>query len=119
MARIAAKGRLPESAPAETLDGATTRQISNKATDDKTIVTNPLARGNVILCRVAGILLGPKYKFVNSPPFDVTNWDPALTQQVLTAAIAKNKNINVIISDFGPSLVGALPVFKKESRDYG
>ena len=70
------------------------------------------------LQELAGLksVLGPKYKFVNSPPFDVTNWDPALTQQVLTAAIAKNKNINVIISDFGPSLVGALPVFKKFHR---
>jgi ribose transport system substrate-binding protein len=46
----------------------------------------------------------------------VTNWDPALTQQVLTAEIAKNDKIDVIISDFGPSLVGALPVFKKFNR---
>jgi ribose transport system substrate-binding protein len=61
-------------------------------------------------------VLGPEYKFINSPPFDVTNWDPALTQQVLTADIAKNDKIDVIVSDFGPSLVGALPVFKKFNR---
>ena len=58
-------------------------------------------------------VLGPEYVFVNSAPFEVTNWDPALTQQVLTAAIAKHDKIDVIISDFGPSLVGALPSFAK------
>ena len=56
-------------------------------------------------------VLGPEYVFVNAAPFEVTNWDPALTQQVLTAAIAKHDKIDVIISDFGPSLVGALPSF--------
>ena len=61
-------------------------------------------------------MLGPEYKFINPAPFDVTNWDPALTQQVLTAEIAKNPKIDVIVSDFGPSLVGALPLFKKSGR---
>ena len=45
-----------------------------------------------------------------------TNWDPALTQKVLSAAIAKYPKIDVIVSDFGPSLVGALPEFKKSGR---
>jgi ribose transport system substrate-binding protein len=57
-----------------------------------------------------------KYKFIGQQPFEPTNWDPALTQQVLTAAIAKNPKIDVIVSDFGPSLVGALPAFTKSSR---
>jgi ribose transport system substrate-binding protein len=61
-------------------------------------------------------VLGPEYKFLNPEPFDVTNWDPALTQKVLTAEIAKNDKIDVIVSDFGPSLVGALPLFKKSGR---
>ncbi len=61
-------------------------------------------------------VLGPEYKFLNPEPFDVTNWDPALTQKVLTAEIAKNDKIDVIISDFGPSLVGALPLFGKSGR---
>jgi ribose transport system substrate-binding protein len=61
-------------------------------------------------------VLDDSYKFVNPPPFAVTNWDPALTQQVLTAEIAKNEKIDVIVSDFGPSLVGALPVFKKFNK---
>jgi len=57
-----------------------------------------------------------KYTFIGDKPFAVTNWDPALTQQVLTAAIAKNPKIDVIVSDFGPSLVGALPAFEKSGR---
>jgi ribose transport system substrate-binding protein len=61
-------------------------------------------------------VLGPEYKFLNPEPFDVTNWDPALTQKVLTAEIAKNDKIDVIVSDFGPSLVGALPLFNKSGR---
>jgi len=61
-------------------------------------------------------VLDDHYKFLNEAPYDVTNWDPALTQTVLTAEIAKNPKIDVIVSDFGPSLVGALPVFTKSGR---
>ena len=57
-----------------------------------------------------------KYTFIGEQPFEVTDWDPAETQQVLTAAIAKNPEIDVIVSDFGPSLVGALPEFEKSGR---
>jgi ribose transport system substrate-binding protein len=61
-------------------------------------------------------VLGPEFVFVNPEPFAVTNWDPALTQKVLTAEIAKNAKIDVIVSDFGPSLVGALPLFNKQGK---
>ena len=54
-----------------------------------------------------------KYKFIGEQPFEVTNWDPALTQKVLSADIAKYPKIDVIVSDFGPSLVGALPEFTR------
>jgi ribose transport system substrate-binding protein len=57
-----------------------------------------------------------KYKFIGAQPFEVTNWDPALTQKVLSADIAKYSKIDVIVSDFGPSLVGALPEFNKSGR---
>lgn len=57
-----------------------------------------------------------KYTFIGQQPFEVTNWDPSLTQQVLSAAIAKYPKIDVIVSDFGPSLVGALPEFGKSGR---
>ncbi len=56
------------------------------------------------------------YTFIGEEPFEVTNWDPAETQQVLTAAISQNPQIDVIVSDFGPSLVGALPVFEQSGR---
>jgi len=61
-------------------------------------------------------VLDDSYRFINEPPYDVTNWDPALTQTVLTAEIAKHPRIDVIVSDFGPSLVGALPVFTRSGR---
>lgn len=61
-------------------------------------------------------VLDDKYVFINPEPFAVTNWDPSLTQQVLSAEIAKNDKIDVIVSDFGPSLVGALPVFGEFNR---
>lgn len=61
-------------------------------------------------------LSDPKYVMLGAQPFEVTNWDPSQTQKVLTAAIAKNPKIDVIVSDFGPSLVGALPEFKKSGR---
>lgn len=57
-----------------------------------------------------------KFTFIGQQPFEVTNWDPSLTQQVLTAAIAKHPKIDVIVSDFGPSLVGALPAFERSNR---
>src|SRR5438046_746218 len=57
-----------------------------------------------------------KYTFIGEQPFEVTNWDPALTQKVLSADIAKYKKIDVIVSDFGPSLVGALSEFNKSGR---
>ncbi len=59
---------------------------------------------------------GDKYTFVGEDPFEVTNWDPAETQKVITAAVAKYPEIDVIASDFGPSLVGALPEFTKAGR---
>jgi ribose transport system substrate-binding protein len=62
------------------------------------------------------VLDAGKYTFIGQAPFEVTNWDPAKTQQVLSAAIAKYPKIDAIVSDFGPSLVGALPEFEKSER---
>ena len=63
-------------------------------------------------------VLDPTHKFhyIGQQPFEPTNWDPALTQTVLTAAIAKYPKIDAIVSDFGPSLVGALSLFDKSGR---
>jgi ribose transport system substrate-binding protein len=56
------------------------------------------------------------YKYIGEQPFEVTNWDAALTQKVLTAAIAKYKQIDVIMSDFGPVMVSSLGEFTKSGR---
>ena len=56
------------------------------------------------------------YKFIGQTPFQPTNWDPTLTQQLLTADIAKYPKIDVIVSDFGPTLVSSLPLFAKSGR---
>jgi ribose transport system substrate-binding protein len=60
--------------------------------------------------------LGSNYTFVDQTPFVPTNWDPTLTQTLLTAAIAKNPKIDVIVSDFGPTLISSLPIFSKNKR---
>jgi ribose transport system substrate-binding protein len=60
--------------------------------------------------------LGSSYKLVGDSPFVATDWDPTKTQTLLSAQIAKNPKIDVIVSDFGPSLVGALPEFTKSGR---
>ncbi len=57
-----------------------------------------------------------KYKQIGEAPFEVTNWDAAKTQQVLTAAIAKYPKIDVIFSDFGPVMVSSLGEFAKSGR---
>ena len=56
------------------------------------------------------------YTFIDQTPFVPTNWDPTLTQTLLSAAIAKYPKIDVIISDFGPTLVSSLPLFPKSGR---
>lgn len=94
------------------------------------IIKNLPAGGNVLMLSgpagnsqgvleaegLAEVLKGGKYTMIGDQPFSATNWDPAETQKVLTAAIAKNPKIDVIVSDFGPSLVGALPEFEKSGR---
>ncbi|MCS5735612.1 substrate-binding domain-containing protein [Herbiconiux daphne] len=74
------------------------------------------SQGEDELAGMKTVLTDPSYEFIGEQPFEPTNWDPALTQQVLTSAIAKNPQIDVIVSDFGPSLVGALPEFTKSGR---
>jgi ribose transport system substrate-binding protein len=60
--------------------------------------------------------LPDSYEFIGQTPFQPTNWDPTLTQQLLTGDIAKYPKIDVIVSDFGPTLVSSLPLFTKSKR---
>jgi ribose transport system substrate-binding protein len=61
-------------------------------------------------------VLGSDYKFIGQTPFQPTDWDPTKTQTLLTADIAKYSKIDVIVSDFGPTLVSSLPLFQKSGR---
>lgn len=61
-------------------------------------------------------VLGSDYNFIGQTPFQPTNWDPTLTQTLLTADIAKYPKIDAIVSDFGPTVVSSLPLFQKSGR---
>lgn len=56
------------------------------------------------------------FELVGQQPFNVTNWDPAKTQQVVTAALAKFPQIDAIAADYGAAMVSALPAFKQAGR---
>jgi ribose transport system substrate-binding protein len=60
--------------------------------------------------------LGSSYKLVGDAPFVATDWDPTKTQTLLSAQIAKNPKIDVIVSDFGPTLVSSLHLFPDSGR---
>ena len=58
----------------------------------------------------------PKIKFIGQTPYNVTNWDPAQTQKVVTAVLAKNPKIDAITTDFGAALASSFPAFKQAGR---
>jgi len=58
----------------------------------------------------------PNIKLIGQQPFNVTNWDPAKTQQVVTAALAKYPKIDAIAADYGAAMDSALPVFAQAGR---
>lgn len=58
----------------------------------------------------------PNIKFVGTTPYEVTNWDPAQTQQVITAALAKYPEIDAITTDFGAALASSFPAFTQAGR---
>jgi len=60
--------------------------------------------------------LPDSYKLVGQTPFVATDWDPTKTQTLLSAAIAKNPKIDIIVSDFGPTLVSSLHLFPDSGK---
>lgn len=58
----------------------------------------------------------PGIKFVGQTPYEVTNWDPAQTQKVVTAALAKNPQIDAITTDFGSALASSFSAFDQAGR---
>jgi len=58
-------------------------------------------------------------KLVGQQPFEVTNWDPAVTQQVITADLAKFPKIDGWATDFGAAFASSLPAFSQANRKVG
>lgn len=58
----------------------------------------------------------PNIKFIGTTPYEVTNWDPAQTQQVVTAALARYPDIDAITTDFGAALASSFSAFAQAGR---
>jgi ribose transport system substrate-binding protein len=58
-------------------------------------------------------------KLIGEQPFEVTNWDPALTQQVIAADLAKFPQIDGWATDFGAAFASSLPAFTQANRKIG
>jgi len=66
---------------------------------------------------MAEVIDGHGIELIGEQPFSVTNWDPAKTQQVVTANLAKYPEIDAITTDFGAALASAFPAFKQAGRE--
>ena len=58
----------------------------------------------------------PGIHIIGQQPYNVTNWDPALTQQVVASLLAKYPKIDAVVSDFGTALAASFPQFTKAGR---
>jgi ribose transport system substrate-binding protein len=58
----------------------------------------------------------PGIHFVGQTPYNVTNWDPAQTEKVVTALLAKYPKIDGVTTDFGAALADSFGAFKRASR---
>src|SRR5689334_19862230 len=59
----------------------------------------------------------PDIHMLGQSPYNVTNWDPAQTQQVVASLLSKDPKIHAVVSDFGTALAAAFPQFKKAGRE--
>jgi ribose transport system substrate-binding protein len=58
----------------------------------------------------------PNIHIIGQTPYYVTNWDPAQTQKVLTAVLAKYPDISAITTDFGSALASSASAFSQAGR---
>ena len=58
----------------------------------------------------------PGIHLLGQQPYNVTNWDPATTQQVVSSLLSKYPTINAVVSDFGTALAASFPAFQKAGR---
>ncbi|MBV9604433.1 MAG: substrate-binding domain-containing protein [Solirubrobacterales bacterium] len=58
----------------------------------------------------------PNIHIIGQTPYYVTNWDPAQTQKVVTAVLAKYPKIDAITTDFGAALASSFGAFQQAGR---
>jgi ribose transport system substrate-binding protein len=58
----------------------------------------------------------PGIHIIGQKPYNVTNWNPATTQQVVASLLSKYPKIDAVISDFGTALAASFPQFQKAGR---
>src|SRR5215471_11160719 len=58
----------------------------------------------------------PGIHLLGQSPYNVTNWDPATTQQVVSSLLSKYPTIDAVVSDFGTALAASFPEFQKAGR---
>jgi len=58
----------------------------------------------------------PGIHLLGQQPYNVTNWDPATTQQVVASLLSKYPTIDAVVSDFGTALAASFPQFQKAGR---
>lgn len=58
----------------------------------------------------------PGIHLLGQQPYNVTNWDPAMTQQVVSSLLSKYPTIDAVVSDFGTALAASFPEFQKAGR---
>lgn len=58
----------------------------------------------------------PGIHFVGQTPYNVTNWDPAQTEKVVAALLAKYPKIDGFTTDFGAALADSFGAFKQAGR---
>jgi ribose transport system substrate-binding protein len=66
---------------------------------------------------MAEVLKGSDIEVIGEQPFSATDWDPAKTQQVVTANLAKYPEIDAITTDFGAALASSFPAFDQAGRE--
>ncbi len=55
----------------------------------------------------------PGIHIIGQKPYNVTNWDPATTEQVVASLLSKYPKIDAVVSDFGTALAASFPQFQK------
>jgi ribose transport system substrate-binding protein len=58
----------------------------------------------------------PNIKFIGTTPYNVTNWDAAKTQQVVTSLLARFPKIDAVTTDFGAAFASSTGAFKQAKR---